>query len=366
MEPTEKVVEARAFRLKMPLKALYPLSLGEVNHFHLFLVSVELEDGQGVGETVPLPGYSHETEELVWRLLREWAGLLPGMDTEEALLRMEPVRKKYPFAAAPLTTAIETALLPLKSSEQTSVPLLGTVMSHGQEELEYEIESLLQRGYAVLKVKVGWDEQEDAAYVRRVQQIVGDRALIRVDANQAYSLEQATYLIHHIDPDGIELFEQPFGIGDWDSMVRLCKISPLPLMLDESINSGAELEKMIHLRCAQAVKFKLMKAGGLAELERLILRAKEAGLKVVLGNGVAGDIGNFHELVVAGRYIETAGEMNGFLKQEQRLLSNPYEVSRGKVTLPGGYVPQVDWRKVEAYAVESTPAKESSVGIKET
>lgn len=366
MEPAEeKIVETRAFRLKMPLKTPYPLSLGEVNHFDLFLVRVGLENGEGVGETVPLSGYSKESGELVWSLLREWSGRLPGMEAKEALLQLEPVRRKHPFAAAALVTAIETARHPLDLPEETSVQLLGTVMAHREEELEGEIESLLQQGYSVLKVKVGWDEREDATYVRQVQKIVGDRALIRLDANQAYSLEQATYLTRHIGPDGIELFEQPFSIGDWESMVRLSKISPLPLMLDESIDSEAELEKMIRLRCAQVVKFKLMKAGGLSELERLILRAREAGLKVVLGNGVAGDIGNFHELIVAGRHIDTAGEMNGFLKQEQRLLSNPYEVSWGKVTLPKGYVTQVDWRKVEAYTIESTPAKESSLEMKE-
>lgn len=367
MRRTEKrIMEAQAFRLKMPLKTPYPLSLGEVNHFELFLVRVQVESGEGVGETVPLPGYSHETEELVWRLLREWAGLLPGMDAEEALLRLEPIRKKHPFAVTPLVTAIETALHPFELPEQISVPLLGTVMAHREENLESEIEALLQEGYSVLKLKVGWDEQEDAAYTRRVQQIVGDRALIRLDANQAYSMEQATYLTSNVDPSGIELFEQPFKTGDWDSMVRLREISPLPLMLDESIDSEAELEKMIQLQCAQVVKFKLMKAGGLGELKRLILRAKGAGLKVVLGNGVAGDIGNFHELVIAGRHIETAGEMNGFLKQEQRMLSNPYAVSQGRVTLPSGYVPKVDWRKVEAYAVESTTANGPYVGIKET
>jgi L-alanine-DL-glutamate epimerase-like enolase superfamily enzyme len=149
-------------------------------------------------------------------------------------------------------------------------------------------------------------------------------------------------------------------------MVRLSRESPLPLMLDESIDSEAELEEMLRLRCAGVVKFKLMKAGGMNELERLILRAKAAGLKVVLGNGVAGDVGNFQELIVAGRHVETAGEMNGFLKQERRLLSNPYEVSRGSVTLPAGYVPRLDWHRVQSYVVDSIQPCGIPVATKET
>lgn len=357
MESTQKIEQVQAFRVKMPLNAPYHLSWRSLDHFDLFLVQVHLEDGEGIGETATLPGYSHETDELVWSLLLEWAERLPDMAATEALLLLQPAQRKHPFAAAAMVTAIETALQPLELSREINVPILGTVMAHHDGELEEEIESLLRQGYTTLKVKVGWDEREDAAWVRRTQDMVGDRAHIRLDANQAYSLEQAMYLAHNVDPGNIELFEQPFGVGNWEDMVALSRACPLPLMLDESITSESELERMIHLRCAQVVKFKLMKAGGLNSLERLIRRAEEADLKVVLGSGVAGDIGNFHELVVAGRCVETAGEMNGFLKQEQRLLSNPYSVSQGGVTLPKGYAPQIDWRKVELHTVERTPEK---------
>jgi L-alanine-DL-glutamate epimerase-like enolase superfamily enzyme len=351
-----KIEEVQAFWLKMPLNVPYHLSLGEVEHFDLFLVRARVEDVEGLGETVPLPGYSRETDGSVWELLREWTKRLPGMEAGEAPRELAPVRRRHPFATTAIATAIETAIHPLELSEEIRVPLLGTVMTHREDRLEDEVESLLRQGYTTLKVKVGWEERDDASRVRRVQEIAGDRAMIRIDANQAYDLDQALYLVHHVDPANIELFEQPFPAGDWGDMVRLSKESPLPLMLDESIDSEAELEEMIRLRCAGVVKFKLMKAGGLAELERLILRAEDAGLKVVLGNGVAGDIGNFHELVMAGRHVETAGEMNGFLKQERRLLSNPYDVSQGGVTLPRGYAPRMDWSRIRSYAVESIRA----------
>ncbi len=361
--PEERIEEARAFRLKMPLNAPYHLSFGDISHFDLFLFQVCLGDSEGIGEAVPLPGYAEETDEVVWELLREWTARLPGMEANEALASIQPARSKYPFATTAAATAIEAALNPPELREEVKIPLLGTVMCHQEEGLEAEVESLLRQGYATLKVKVGWDEKEDAARVRRVQETVSERAVIRLDANQAYSLEQAAYFARHVDSSNIELFEQPFG--NWHDMVKLSEVSPLPLMLDESISSEKDLEKMIRLRCAQVVKFKLMKAGGVVALERLILRAKEAGLKVVLGNGVAGDVGNFHEMVVAGRHVETAGEMNGFLKQRERLLSNPYSISQGSVTLPGGYVPRLDWDKVESYTVESEPTRRLSMAARE-
>ena len=189
-------------------------------------------------------------------------------------------------------------------------------------------------------------------WVARVQELVGGRARIRVDANQGYSFEAAREFVGRVDPEGIEVFEQPFEPGEWDAMARLAALSPLPLMLDESIATAADLERLIELRCADTVKFKLAKAGGLAALERLIARARGAGLQVVLGNGVAGDVGNLHELVVAARAVETAGEMNGFLKPSTRLLANPYEVADGSARLPRGYVAELDWARVEAHAVD--------------
>ncbi len=351
-----KIDSVRVFRLKIPLNAPYHLSLGQIDHFDLFLARVRIGDREGLGETVPLRGYSHETDELVWRLLQKWSSQLLGTVPEEALSLLRPEQEEHPFAAAAVVTAIEMALRPPKLSADTEIPLLGTVMTDHREEPDEEIEALLREGYTTLKVKVGWDEREDAARVRHAQEVVGDRAQIRLDANQAYGLEQARYLVRHVDPENIELFEQPFGIDAWDAMIRLSEVSPLPLMLDESITSEAELEKAIRSRCAQVIKFKLMKAGGLEALQRLILRAKEAGLKVVLGNGVAGDIGNFHELCFAADHVETAGEMNGFLKQRERLISNPYVTSRGRAILPQGYVPRVDWEKVERYSVATLPS----------
>lgn len=363
--PEERIEEARALRLRMPLNAPYHLSFGDIRHFDLFLFHVRLGDSEGVGEAVPLPGYGEETDQVVWDLLRKWAGSLLGMKANEAINSVQSARMKHPFAVTAAATAIETALNPLELHEEVTIPLLGTVMGHCVEELEDEVESLLGAGYATLKVKVGWDEKEDAERVRHVQENVGERAVIRLDANQAYDLEQATYLADHVDPSNIELFEQPFSVGNWHDMVKLSETSPLPLMMDESITSESELEEMIRLRCAGVVKFKLMKAGGLDALERLILHAGEAGLKVVLGNGVAGDIDNFHEMVIASRHIETAGEMNGFLKQRERLLSNPYLISRGSVTMPEGYIPQLDWQKVESHTVESEPPRRASMAMKE-
>lgn len=335
-------------RLRVPLERPYHLSFTTLVHFDLFLVRVTTGDREGLGDCVPLPGYSHENADGVWRSLTRAAHAASGRGVSEALAALERVREQQPFATAPLMSAIETATAPQSASQTAVVALLGTVTERADE----EVERLLAAGYETLKVKVGWDPAQDARWVGRVQEIVAGRALLRLDANQAYDVEQARLFVEHVDPTGIEVFEQPFGPDAWEQTTALSAASRLPIMLDESIESEADLERMIELGAAPAVKFKLGKAGGLEALERLIGRARSAGLRVVLGNGVAGDLENLHELRVAARLIDTAGEMNGFLKPARRLLSNPYEVANGSAVVAAGYVPLVDWERVAAHRVD--------------
>jgi L-alanine-DL-glutamate epimerase-like enolase superfamily enzyme len=355
MSPTIELVHVH--RLVLPLARAYHLSFATLDHFEILLVAVRAGGREGLGECVPLPGYSPESADSVWRSLRARAPALAGRPADEALAALERGRERRPFAAAPLITAIETALEPLSPAAEVAVPLVGTVGGRNGDEAAREAERLLAAGYGTLKVKVGWDPAADARRVARIQRAVAGRALLRIDANQAWDLEQARRFVEHVEPAGIELFEQPFPPEAWALAATLARISPLPLMLDESIDSEAGLERAIRLGCAQAVKFKLAKAGGLTALERLIRRARGGGLEVVLGNGVAGEIENLGELIVAARLVETAGEMNGFLKPRSRLLRNPYEVVEGSAVVEGGYVPEVDWELAAAHEIDGFTAR---------
>jgi L-Ala-D/L-Glu epimerase len=358
MSPAVELIEAH--RLILPLARPYHLSFTTLRHFELFLVAVRIGGREGLGECTPLPGYSPESAESVWASLRAQAPALAGRPAQEALAALELERERRPFAAAPLITAIETALEPCSPATKVVVPLVGTVGGNDGEEAAGDAERLLAAGHRTLKVKVGWDPAADARRVDRIQQAVAGRALLRIDANQAWNLEQARSFVEQVEPAGIELFEQPFPPEAWEQSVALARTSPLPLMLDESIESAADLERAIGLGCARVVKFKLAKAGGLAALERLTRRARAGGLEVVLGNGVAGDIENLGEILIAARLIDTVGEMNGFLKPKVRLLGNPYEMVAGSAVVGAGYAPEVDWERVAAHRVDRFSARAES------
>ena len=152
-----------------------------------------------------------------------------------------------------------------------------------------------------------------------------------------------------ISKDNVELFEQPFGVNNWVEMSNLQEISPLPLMLDESIHTGADIERTCKSRCAQYVKFKLMKAGSLERLKKLINQALKNGLKVVVGNGVAGEIGCVHEALVSEKLIDNAGEMNGFSRQKENIFSDDIILMNGRMSVPNDYFENLNFDRMEQY-----------------
>jgi L-alanine-DL-glutamate epimerase-like enolase superfamily enzyme len=241
---------------------------------------------------------------------------------------------------------------PLFIDNDIEYPLLATLHAKGRHESEREIEQMLAKGYQTIKVKVGLkDVESDIQKLQFIQEVVGNRAKVRIDANQAYNLKEAVRFVTHIDPENIELFEQPFPKQEWDAMKALSKYSKLPLMLDESICSEHDIERVILSGCAQFVKFKLMKAGSIDKLKQFIRQAQQAEISVVLGNGVAGEVGNLHEILVANSLLRNAGEMNGFLKHSQNLFCQPLKIEKGNVRIPKGFQLEINMETVSKLTV---------------
>jgi L-Ala-D/L-Glu epimerase len=321
--------------LRIPLKSPYKLVFGNVEAFDTLLVTATFADGRsGVGEATILTGYTEETPEQCWRAAREIGPELCGASETQANARLAPWLSENPFTVTAFCTAMEMAAgHPTLRVADASVPLLAILNETEPDALEVELERLLEAGYSTIKVKVGWNVQDDLRRVRHIQRAIRGRAAIRIDANQGYSREDGCTFARSLDPAGIELFEQACAAGDWDAALAVRRASTVPIMLDESIYTMADVEKAAALGAADIIKLKLMKLGGIDKLEQALRRIGALGLTAVLGNGVASEIGCWMEACVAARLLQNAGEMNGFLKQRSGLLTTPLRVERGRIQL---------------------------------
>jgi L-alanine-DL-glutamate epimerase-like enolase superfamily enzyme len=79
----------------------------------------------------------------------------------------------------------------------------------------------------------------------------------------------------------VEFIEQPLPAGDWEGMQQVHRDSALPVIADESCLVEEDVD-----RCAghfHGINIKLTKCGGLTPARRMIRRARERGLKVMVG-----------------------------------------------------------------------------------
>jgi L-alanine-DL-glutamate epimerase-like enolase superfamily enzyme len=344
-------------RLAISLERPYKLAFGPVDRYDTVLVTLEASQGDaGVGEATLLTGYTDETIDEAWTLSRDIARALPGVSFADARARLIAIGARAPFAATAFHTALDMAeghplLVPRAG---TRVPILGLLQGDDAVELRERFDTLLAQGYRSVKVKVGFDVAQDLAFVARVQAVVAGRAPIRVDANQGYSARAAAEFVAGVDPAGIELFEQPCAAGDWDAQRQVAtaaRRSGLPLMLDESIYGLADIERAAAEGACTYVKVKLMKFVGLGALVAAIERIRALGMRPVLGNGVACDVSCWMEACVAARYIDNAGEMNGFQKARRMLFRAPLVFDRGDIVLDGAR-PELDADALAAYRVD--------------
>lgn len=339
------VASVRLHRLEVPLTTPYKLAFGVVRHFDTLLVEALDSDGRaGLGEATVLPGYTDESVEGSWRLMRQLAAESVGLALDEARTRLIAHVDTAPFTVTALVTALEMleGAPELAVPVASRVPLLGLVHAQSGRELDAEIDELLARGFRTLKVKVGFDAQADAERLRRIQRAVRARAAIRVDANQGFGVEDAKRFASGIEPEGIELFEQPCAAADWEAAAAVAAVSTVPMMLDESIYGIEDIERAAELRAARFIKLKLMKLGSLERLVRAIELIRDLGMEPVLGNGVACEIGCWMEALVARDHIRNAGEMNGYLKQAVALLAQTPAFEDGAIRLEPGYRPRLD------------------------
>ncbi len=338
-------------RLALPLSTPYHLSFGDVHAFDTVLVRLRDEDGrEGLGDATVLTGYTDETIDGAWAGAQQWADALAGADEDAALQRLATLGDAEPFLATAFTTAIEMMRGSpwLAPARPVSVPVLGTINASEPQAMRAQIDALCAQGYRTLKIKVGTDADADAARIGAALAHVDGRAALRVDANQGYRPADAIRFAHAVPVQGIELFEQPCAAGDWAAHAQVAADCPLPLMLDESIYTEADIDRAADTRAARFVKVKLMKFVSLGRLAAAIGRIRARGMEPVLGNGVATEIGCWMEACVAVQGIRNAGEMNGWTKMARPLLREPLPLVDGAIRLEPGWQPVIDEQALAA------------------
>jgi L-Ala-D/L-Glu epimerase len=133
--------------------------------------------------------------------------------------------------------------------------------------------------YPILKIKLGSDD--DATRLGAVRAARPDVRL-RVDANAGWSAEEAVARLRQIECYELEMVEQPVAKHDITGMGYVQAHTELAVVADESVQSMADLEALAAAG-VRGINLKLMKVGGLGPGVAMLRRARELGLKIMLG-----------------------------------------------------------------------------------
>lgn len=349
------MIEIALFHLRLPLYSTYHLSFGSISHYDTFLLILCDDKKKVLSEVTALPGYSWETPTEMWKRIVHW------LDNASRSLRklintLHENAYLYPFSVALFNVALEKHSGFFGDLTEAEIPLVGTISTSLPEKASKEAEDLVTHEYRTIKLKIKGDIKNDISVIESVYSTIKEHALLRLDANQAYSLVDAMKLLESIPHEGIELLEQPFRKEEWLEMQELRQFSPIPLMLDEGIWKLDDIRRACAFKCADYVKLKVFKHGSLETTMRMINAATRNGLKVVLGNGVQTDIGCTDEGFLhkmAG--LKSAAECNGFLKQRFWLLENKIIVRNGTSWFPSST--EIDIKTVEDFSINTHKSK---------
>lgn len=160
-------------------------------------------------------------------------------------------------------------------TDNTSYPITNYTI--GIDSLEKMVAKLQEKPWPVYKIKLG--TPNDVAIVRELRRHTDSR--FRIDANCAWTAEEALAYAPALQELGVEFLEQPLKADDWEGMARLKAGSALPVIADESCILESDVEK-----CApyfHGINIKLTKCGGLTPARRMIAKGKELGLQVMVG-----------------------------------------------------------------------------------
>jgi L-alanine-DL-glutamate epimerase-like enolase superfamily enzyme len=162
------------------------------------------------------------------------------------------------------TKFLQVPLVKFLGQKIKSLPTSNTIGIKNVEETLKEAEEYGQRGFTILKVKLGKDAEEDLERIIKLRERFGKKFVIRIDANQGYTIEETISFFKKTRSLDVELIEQPLPAKKVDDLKKLPEEIRRVIAADESLISVKDaLELIKPPRAAGIFNIKLMKCGGI-------------------------------------------------------------------------------------------------------
>lgn len=273
------------FVKELPLKHTFTIAHQSRDFQETIIVKLEDDGFYGLGECTTNPYYGM-TRENITAALEEARGSVEANEVrppEELWLLQQNFFKSNPFAQCALDMASwdiyskrqGKKLYELLNLNPKAIPT--TNFTIGIASLEKMIVKMKEVDWPIYKIKLGTDH--DLQIIRELRKHTD--AIFRIDANCAWTADQAITFSEELAKLGVEFMEQPLQKEDLEGMREVYKHSKLPVIADESCIAESDVKKCQGL--FHGINVKLVKAGGITPGLRMLKEAKSYGMKTMVG-----------------------------------------------------------------------------------
>lgn len=249
----------------------------------IFFYDEATPDIKGIGEVSIIPGLSIDNDELIEDKLTE---ICADINTES--YKTPTYCSDFPA----ITFGLEMALLDYKAkgskvlfeSEFTKgdrgIATNGLIWMGAKSDMLKQVEQKVEAGFRCLKMKIGAvDLREEFSILESLRKrFAPDELELRVDANGAFSVDEAVEVLKRLADLQVHSIEQPIRQNRIDEMAGLCQSTPVPIALDEELIGIVTTEKKLKLLDTIQPQYLILKPsllGGFAQCEEWIRLAEQ-------------------------------------------------------------------------------------------
>ena len=272
-------------KTNLPFKYPFTISKGTKTHQPALIVKLEYFGHTGYGEAPAITYYDITVEKMIEELeaKKMLVEKFSFSDPERYWHYLHHLFPKNPFLVCALDMAAWDLYGKMKGKQLHELWGLDvanapvTDYTIGIDSTEMMVKKMKEKPWPVYKIKVGFEGDTDMVSELRKH----TDAVFRADANGGWTLEQAIQKIPLLKEAGVEFVEQPLAKDEWETMKMLFEQTTLPLFADESCVAEQDV-----IKCPQyfhGINIKLTKCSGITPAKRMIEKARELGLQVMLG-----------------------------------------------------------------------------------
>ncbi|MBN2896161.1 MAG: dipeptide epimerase [Campylobacterales bacterium] len=275
-------------RRSIALRHPFVTALRRVETVDFVRVILHTSSGRkGIGEAPPTPAITGETMESIEADLQRLGAQMMGLSPHEAQALLMHDTQIKSSAKAALDIALCSLIDPCPISSNVPLRSLITISLASPEAMRREAGEAMRRGCRHLKIKVGGRDGQDALRIETICRAFPEATVI-IDANQAWTRDEAEHLMLTCKAPNIALIEQPLVRDDLEGMRRITRQSPIPILADESAFSFEEVVHVIETGAAHMINVKLMKCGGVRAAEEILSWCAAHGVGCMMGSMLEG------------------------------------------------------------------------------